>query len=205
MDGGSDDGVQAAPVAVADLVLRRAPSWGSSRLVCIDGPAGSGKTTLADRVADELRRRGHSVALVHMDDVYEGWTGLATAGDRVRTGVVEPLTRGRPAAYRRYDWAREEYAELVAVPPADVLVVEGVGAGHLGYTDRISVLVFVDAPEVTRMERGLRRDGPAMQDHWRRWLPEEERLLETERTRARADVLVDGETGRATVVRRRPG
>ena len=36
---------------VVDLALRRPPTLGDGRLVCIDGPAGSGKTTLAAEVA----------------------------------------------------------------------------------------------------------------------------------------------------------
>ena len=77
--------------AILGLALSRPPGLGATRLVCVDGPAGSGKTTLAAALVRATRRHGLSVALVHMDDVYEGWSGLADAGRRVREQVVEPL------------------------------------------------------------------------------------------------------------------
>ena len=40
--------------AVLDLARSRPTSLGSGRLVCVDGPAGSGKTTLADAIASYL-------------------------------------------------------------------------------------------------------------------------------------------------------
>jgi uridine kinase len=188
---------------IVDLALARPALLGTSRLVCVDGPAGSGKTTTADLLAAELARRGRSVSLVHMDDVYEGWTGLATAGDRVRRRIVEPLARGEAAGHPRYDWHRGEYAEVLTVAPADVLVVEGVGSGHLGYADRISLLVFVEAPEATRLRRGIARDGAQLQEEWVRWMVQESDLHEAEQTRSRADVVVDGETGQLIRTSRR--
>jgi uridine kinase len=190
------------PGPVVDLALAGPPLLGHTRLVCIDGPAGSGKTTVADLVAGEVTRRGLSSALVHMDDVYEGWTGLAEAGGRVRRWVVEPLAEGRAGEHPRYDWHLERYDGKVVVPTADIVVVEGVGSASLSYADRISVLVWVEAPEELRLRRGLDRDGPDLQPHWRRWLPEEHRLHDKERTRDRADVVVDGASGELRVVSR---
>ena len=61
---------------IVDLVLSRKPTCGSTRVLAVDGPAGSGKTTLGGRVCDELTSRGHQAVLVHMDDLYDGWTAL---------------------------------------------------------------------------------------------------------------------------------
>ncbi len=187
----------AAPVV--DLALRRSPTLGASRLVCVDGPAGSGKTTFAGEVVGAFGTAGLSTALVHMDDLYEGWGGLPGAGGLVRRSIVEPLAGGRAGSYRRYDWVEDRYAERHDVPPVDVLVVEGVGSGHLGYADRITVLVWVEAPVELRLRRGLQRDGEALRSHWLRWMADESRLHEQERTRERADVVVDGTDGSLVV------
>lgn len=191
--------------AVADLVVRRTlerpPTLGAGRLVCIDGPAGSGKTTLADAVVGAAGAHG-TVALVHMDDVYEGWQGLADAVERLSRDVVGPLRDGRPGGYRRYDWHAGRLAEPRTVDPVDVLVVEGVGSGGSVFADAITTLVWVAAPRDLRLRRGLARDGEALRAQWLDWLDDEQAHFARERTRERADVLVDGTGATEAVVRR---
>jgi uridine kinase len=181
--------------AVLELALSRPPALGRARLVCVDGPAGSGKTTFADAVVEAARRRATTVALVHMDDLYAGWNGLADAGRRVLDQVVAPLTAGAPAAYSRYDWHEKKYAEQVPVPETELLVIEGVGSGDPAYARHIGVLVWVWAPAELRLERGLERDGRDLEQHWRQWMGDEGRLHSRDRTAQRADVLVDGRSG----------
>ncbi len=192
----------ATPAAVAALVLRRAlerpATLGTGRLVCIDGPAGSGKTTLADAVVTAGRAHGR-VALVHMDDVYEGWHGLDEAVERVATEVVRPLRAALPGAYRRYDWHAGHLAERRVVEPVDLLVMEGVGSGATAYADATTVLAWVEAPRDLRLQRGLDRDGEQVRGEWLAWMRAEEALHARERTRERADVHVDG-TGLAAPV-----
>ena len=169
---------------------------GTGRLVCVDGPAGSGKTTLADALVGRLRgEQSVEVELLHMDDVYDGWAGLASGMTTVATSVVEPLRAGRAGRYRRFDWHRDAYAEEHVVPPVDVLVVEGVGSGSAAYASATSLLVWLAAPPVVRLERGVERDGEHLREQWLAWCEVEDAMFGRERTRERADVVVDGLTG----------
>ena len=114
----------AAAVAEVQRLLSAAPpTLGSGRLVCVDGPAGSGKTTLAARLAE-----AGPATVLHLDDLYPGWDGLPLVGAQLET-LLRPLAQDRPGSYRRYDWLRSEYAETVEVPPYPVQVVNGLGAG----------------------------------------------------------------------------
>ncbi|MBD8869243.1 uridine kinase family protein [Nocardioides donggukensis] len=161
------------------------PTLGAGRLVCVDGPAGSGKTTLAVAVAAAGR-----ATLVHMDDLYEGWDGLARVEAQL-DGLLRPLSVGEPGSYRRYDWHAGAYAERHRVAPAPLLVLEGVGAGAAAYADLVSTLVFVDAAHDLRMRRGLDRDGESFAPHWEAWARAEAARFAADRTRERADLLVD--------------
>jgi uridine kinase len=184
--------LSAVVARVLDLTFDRPPTLGTGRLVCVDGPAGSGKTTLATALVVASRARLVDTALLHMDDVYEGWTGLETAMSRVASDVIGPLREGRAGRYRRYDWERGALAEQHVIEPCDLLVVEGVGSAGSEVADAVTCLVWVEAPGELRLRRGLQRDGESMREHWVRWRSLEEEVLARERTRERADLVVDG-------------
>ncbi|TXR57473.1 AAA family ATPase [Quadrisphaera setariae] len=179
-----------AAEAAADLVLGRAAGPGGVRVLAVDGPSGSGKTTLAGAVAELLRERGVSTSEVHMDDLYPGWDGLAESVGLVTTQVLEPLTAGAPAQFRRWDWVAHRWAEQVPVPAADVVVVEGVGCGSRPCAPHLTALVWVEADDDERMRRGIERDGEAYRPHWERWAVQERALFTAEGTRDRADLVL---------------
>jgi uridine kinase len=160
-------------VTAADVLA----ALGDRRIVLIDGPAGSGKTTLAAAVGSPV---------VHLEEMYDGWTGLQQGIDQAQR-LLDALRRGEPAGYRRYDWHRHEYAEWVDVPPADLLVVEGCGAGSIAAD---ALLVWVEAAPGERLRRGIERDGELMREHWLRWQETEATLFARDQTRERAELVL---------------
>ncbi len=114
------------PVHLSDLRTRAeelralAPSCGPVRLVAVDGHAGSGKSTFAARLAEALG----GAPVLHLDDLAShealfGWTG------RLRTEVLDPLSRGEAAAYHPYDWISRRFGPPRLLAPAPVVLVEG--------------------------------------------------------------------------------
>jgi uridine kinase len=174
--------------ALADRVRDAAPRCGSTRLVCIDGPSGSGKTTLSARLVAALG----DPPVLHMDDLYPGWDGLAASVPLLYGQVVAPLAAGRAARYRRYDWHREEFGETRDLGRPELLVVEGVACGARLIAERAALLVWVDAPPEVRFRRGIARDGETYRPHWERWARQESAHFAAESTACRADVRVDG-------------
>lgn len=171
--------------AAIDLLAARPPTLGAGRLLCVDGPAGSGKTTLAAEVEGMVP----DARVVHMDDLYEGWDGLPTVGAQLE-GLLRPLASGAPGTYRRYDWLAGAYAETVTVGPVPLLVLEGVGSGSSAVADLVTVLVWVEAAHDVRMRRGIDRDGASFAPHWDAWAAQERVVFAAERTRDRADLVV---------------
>ena len=160
---------------------------GRTRVVLIDGPAGSGKTTLAARLGKAL-----GVQVLHADDMYEGWDGLPVLHDVLVKRILEPLARGDKAGFERWDWIVSARANRIKIPPADVLVIEGVGVAQRAARPYASLVIYVEAPWPERLSRGVARDGEAMRAQWEVWQYAEEAFLNAEDTLQAADVVVDG-------------
>lgn len=158
----------------------------AGRLLCVDGPAGSGKTTLARAVVDAVP----DAHLLHLDLLLDGWQGLDAVAGTLVDDVLEPLSRGAEASYRRYDWHAGHFAERVTVPPSPLLVVEGVGAGSRATAPYRAASVWMEAPASVRRVRALERDGDDFAPHWEDWAAQEERLFAAERPRATADLII---------------
>jgi uridine kinase len=173
---------------VAEIRARAAQS-GSPCVIAIDGPAGSGKTTLAARLAELL----DDPPIVHMDDLYDDWADGPDGGAaRLAALVLQPLTAGMAGSYRRYDWLEKAWAEQRLVPPAPVVIIEGCGAGAQSPTRPPGLLVWIEVSDDVRLRRGLVRDGEEQRELWLAWMAAEAAHFARERTRSRADIRLDG-------------
>ena len=170
---------------VAERVLAAPPTLGSGRLVCIDGPAGSGKTTLAAAVAD-IVPEAH---VVHCDELLQGWRGLPGLARTIET-VLAPLARGEESRWTRWDWAADDWAESHRVEPGGLLVLEGTGSWSPAIAPLAGMLVWVEAESALRLRRGMARDGEQMRPHWEQWRIDEDVLFARLGTRDRADLVV---------------
>lgn len=191
----SPGSVPGAAAQVHAVVVSRPATLGHCRVVCIDGAAGAGKTTLATAVAAVAAgAAGSDVRVVHMDDLYDGWRGVLDVGAQV-DALLRSLRSGGSARYRRYDWHRGTYAEEHELLLPDLLVLEGVGAYDPAYADLVTLLVWVEAPREVRLARGLERDGEHLRDRWVDFLADEERVHARTAAERIAQVVVDGTSG----------
>ncbi|TMR16487.1 hypothetical protein ETD86_25090 [Nonomuraea turkmeniaca] len=172
--------------SLADHIRSLWPSCGPVRLVAVDGPAGAGKTTFAERLGTAL-----GCQVIHSDDFPVPWEeGPGHWFKALDEQVLRPLQRGLPGGFRRYDWVRGEYAEHVTVPVAPVLVIEGVGTARTSAAPLLAYTVWVEAAEPVRLARVLERDGPELEPRWREWFAAEKAWFAEDRTRERADVVI---------------
>ena len=129
-------------------------------VVTIDGYSGSGKSTLAAA----LERQLEGWQILHLDDWYPGWDGLAE-GARVARAIAHDLRAGRPSSYVTWDWEASAPGHAVRVPLAPA-IIEGCGA--LEADADLSVWI-ADPGEEERRSRAIARDGQTYAPHWRRW------------------------------------
>jgi uridine kinase len=180
--------------SLLDHVQATPARLGRTRLISIDGPAGSGKSTLADRFAARAEARGLHTLVLHMDDLYDGWDGAVRGFALLRDHILKRLSDGREGRYRRYDWATGLYAELHLVPATiELLIVEGVTSGDRDADQWQSLRLWIETSNEVRLDRGIERDGEALRDQWLEWMRWERDHFAAENTRARAQVIVDGD------------
>ncbi|MFE9774143.1 uridine kinase [Streptomyces sp. NPDC005931] len=171
--------------ALASRIRRLAPSCGPVRLVGVDGHAGSGKSTFAGRLAEAL----DGAPVLRLDDIAShdelfAWTG------RLLGEVIRPLSRGETARYSAYDWRARRFGPPRPLPPAPVVLVEGVGAGRRALRPYLALLLWMDVPEEESWSRGRRRDGEEQREFWDRWVAAERRHFAGDPSRPYAQLLV---------------
>jgi uridine kinase len=178
-------------VDLAAAARRLPPSCGSTRVIAVDGPGGAGKTTFAARLRDGFGQ-DRVAPVVHTDD-FASWDNQFNWAPLLREQVIEPIRRGEPGRYQRYDWVERRFAEWHEAPVADVVIIEGVGAAQRLFADALAMTVWIETPPDVRLARGIARDGEELRAFWQQWIVGEQAHFAADGTRGRADLVVIGD------------
>jgi para-aminobenzoate synthetase len=158
-------------------------------IIAVDGRSGAGKTTLAVELAARLRAH-HKVSLFHLEDIYPGWNGLLAGIDRYVATVLEPLSRGEAATWTSWDWENHYDGGSRVTLPAEIVIVEGVGAAAAAARPLLSAVIWADSPDDIRRTRALDRDGGTYEPYWDQWAAQEDEWLLGDDVPQHADVHV---------------
>lgn len=172
----------------ARILSRQPPASMPVRLVAVDGPGGSGKSTFATGLAAAC----NDAPVVHTDDL--AYHDHATRWWRLlEDWVLTPLAAGRPARFQRYDWELRRRTDWYEIPLAPVVLIEGVSAARAAIRDRLTLSVWIEAPRELRLRRGLERDGQDLVGFWTDWMAEEDAFYAADPTFDAVDLVVDGD------------
>jgi para-aminobenzoate synthetase len=158
-------------------------------IIAIDGRSGAGKTTLAIELAAQLRNH-HKVALFHLEDIYPGWNGLTAGIERYVSTVLTPLSRAEPATWTSWDWDRHYDGDTRVTLPAEIVIIEGVGAAAAEARPLLSAVIWADSPDDIRRKRALDRDGGTYEPFWDQWAEQEDAWLAADDVPRKADIRV---------------
>jgi len=161
------------------------PACGSTVVISIDGRSGAGKTKLARELAPLLHAQ-----ILHLDDIYRGWHGLAEAPPVVVRDVLEPIAHGDSGRTPRWEWGADAPGDDIVIEPGGVLILDGCGSGSRSIRPFLSYLIWLDGPIEVRRARAMARDGETYEKWWDIWAAQEDELFAAEQTWDAADVHI---------------
>jgi len=176
---------------IADKVRTTTALCASTRVVTIDGPAGSGKSTLANALAHELG----DCAVVHMDDMYEGWSQDLNndLAERIQKWILDPISHGEDAQHMKYDWYVGRFCETVIVPCSKFLILEGVGSGNSQLRNFVSCAVWIESDPDLLVDRVVARDGEELRSEIMRWQIREAEYFALHKVKENAQIRLRGD------------
>jgi len=163
-------------------------------LVAVDGPAASGKTTIARQLAER-----YGAQVLHMDDYFlqphqrtpERYAEPGGNVDRERflEEVLLPLSRGEAYIRRRFDCAAMTLGVGERVEPGRLIVAEGSYSMHPALESHYDLRVLLAVDAQTQSRRILLRNGEEKYRQFlARWIPLENRYFEATRIHTRCDM-----------------
>ena len=144
--------IQTNPISeIVELIQSSSTKCGEIKLICIDGPAGSGKTTLANSLSKYL----DNCPIVHMDEIYEGWEealSQKTAND-LYNWVIQPLLDKQVIEFFKFDWALSKRYEKVVIKTQPYLIIEGVGSSVKKVSEHACLKIWIEVEQNIGIQR----------------------------------------------------
>ena len=166
-------------------------------VLALDGRCGSGKTTLAGRLAQQFPA---SITL-HTDDFYlppaqraPSWEHTPCANmdlARLRDEVLRPAYMGQAASYRPYSCREGTYQPMQELPAQPLVILEGSYSHHPLLAEYETIRVFITCSKEEQTRRLQAREGERYENFAARWIPLEEGYFAEYHIEEDADFVVD--------------
>ncbi|MEO4052707.1 hypothetical protein [Solibacillus sp. CAU 1738] len=165
------------------LVIQQSLQQNEPTIIAIDGPATSGKSTMAENLKNEF-----DIVVIPMDHFFLPMTmktkeRLSEIGGnvdykRVEEEVCIPFKNGELSLYQSFNCQTKNYEEN-KVQQSSVLVLEGVYALHPTLQKYVDYALLLEISPSEQMNRLERRNTPQMVEKFiKEWIPLENKYFE---------------------------
>jgi uridine kinase len=174
---------------ITSQVLELIDRGNQTPIVLIDGRAGSGKSTFAESLQQQLFRDGESAPrVIHMDNIFEGWDGLALGSDYMVRFILQPLARRETASWQDWSWVKNQRSSWREFSGGTPLIVEGCGSLTERSKEHADISIWLEASEETRRERWIQRERHLEKFDF--WAAQELDFYAREKSQSLADLII---------------
>ena len=174
---------------ISSQVLELIDRGNQTPIVLIDGRAGSGKSTFAESLQQQLFRDGESAPrVIHMDNIFEGWEGLALGSDYMVRFILQPLARRETASWQDWSWVKNQRSSWREFSGGTPLIVEGCGSLTERSKEHADISIWLEASEETRRERWIQRERHLEKFDF--WAAQELDFYAREKSQSLADLVI---------------
>ena len=174
---------------ISSQVLELIDRGNQTPKILIDGRAGSGKSTFAEALQQQLFRDGESAPrVIHMDNIFEGWDGLALGSDYMVRFILQPLARRETASWQDWSWVKNQRSSWREFSGGTPLIVEGCGSLTERSKEHADISIWLEASEETRRERWIQRERHLEKFDF--WAAQELDFYAREKSQSLADLVI---------------
>lgn len=168
----------------------------NSVLIAIDGPCGSGKTTIANFMELSL-----GCNVIHMDDFFlrpeqRSEERISVPGEnidheRFEKEVLVPLSEERDFSYLPFDCSTQTFGEMISVKNKRITVIEGSYSCHPELFKYYDFSVFIDIDRSLQLKRIEGREGTERLSVFvEKWMPLEESYFSEFDIKNKCDIVI---------------
>ncbi len=166
------------------------PPVGKTHIIAIDGPAGAGKTTLANEIFQAMSTK-YSIEVIHMDDLYNGWQdALGDELTALLSSIIDSQKNMNTFKIPIFDWVNYSFTSVRELKPPQILILEGVGSARSCVREFTMATIWIEVDRALGIQRVLARDGEEIETHMKQWLIDQEIYFTTDKTRESADFIL---------------
>ena len=177
-------------------VIKNLISQKSNPVIAIDGYCASGKTTLAQKLAEKI-----GAQVIHTDDFFLPFElrtneRLNTAGgnihyERCAAEVIDGIKSGKPFEHRIFNCKAGGYDGFKSIDPSKPIIIEGAYSMRPEFIGIYDYKIFMAVDEDIQLDRILERNGKeALEIFKSKWIPLENRYFEYFNVEEQCDTVI---------------